>query len=245
MSFLNRLRPLPNREPTARVIQTRDTRLPAPPLHAPAVAPASGSERTGRFSNGLKEFLWQLDDIGHGNLLDLGPVSQATVSYFIDRGFKVYTEDVLGGWRNFLRDEEKQVGLFAAGVEGLDFSPKARAERFLSTNLRHEPNTFDAVLLWDVLDYLDREAAPLFIARVSAMVREAGAVLAVFHTRMPEQFHRYRVLDAHTLELTPAAPLVQPRHVYQNREIQDLFERFRTQKTFVGRDQLRENVFVK
>ena len=101
------------------------------------------------------------------------------------------------------------------------------------------------MLLWDVLDYLDRDAAPLFIARVSALVREAGAVLAVFHTRMPEQFHRYRVLDAHTLELAAATPLVQPRHVYQNREIQDLFDRFRTQKTFVGRDQLRENVFVK
>ena len=77
------------------------------------------------------------------------------------------------------------------------------------------------------------------------MVREAGAVLAVFHTRMPEQFHRYRVLDAHTLELAPTPQLVQPRHIYQNREIQDLFERFRTQKTYVSRDQLRENVFVK
>jgi len=219
--------------------------LPVVPLHAPASAPPSGNEQSGRFSNGLKEFLWQLDDIGRGNLLDLGAVSQATVSYFIDRGFKVYTEDILGAWRNFVRDEEKQAGMFASGTEALDFSAKARTERFLSANLRHEPNTFDAVLLWDLLDYVDRDTAPLYIARISKMVREAGAVLAVFHTRTPEQFHRYRVLDAHTLELAPTAQLVQPRHIYQNREIQDLFERFRTQKTYVGRDQLRENVFVK
>jgi hypothetical protein len=33
--------------------------------------------------------------------------------------------------------------------------------------------------------------------------------------------------------------------VYQNREIQDLFSQFRTTKSFVGRDQLRENLFIK
>lgn len=245
MSMLNKFRPLPARDHAPRLVPGQDPRPPFTPLHAPASSPASGSERTGRFSNGLKEFLWQLDDIGRGNLLDLGAVSQATVSYFIDRGFKVYTEDILGAWRNFVREEESQAGMFASGGEPLDFSPKARAERFLSANLRHEPNTFDAVLLWDLLDYVDRDTAPLYIARISAMVREAGAVLAVFHTRMPEQFHRYRVLDAHTLELAPTLQLVQPRHIYQNREIQDLFERFRTQKTYVSRDQLRENVFVK
>jgi len=242
---MNRFRPLHARDQFPQAIPNRNSRIPESPLHATTVAPLSGNERVGRFSNGLKEFLWQLDDIGHGSLLDLGAVSQATVSYFIERGFKVYTEDVLGSWRNFLRDEEKQASLFSAGGEKLDFSPKARSERFLEANLRHEANSFDAVLLWDVLDYLDRSSASLFIARISAIVREAGAVLAVFHTRTPEQFHRYRVLDAHTLEIAPSSQLVQPRHIYQNREIQDLFERFRTHKSFVSRDQLRENVFVK
>jgi hypothetical protein len=47
------------------------------------------------------------------------------------------------------------------------------------------------------------------------------------------------------LQLVPSPTLVQPKHVYQNREIQELFEKFRTSKTFVGRDQLREGVFVK
>ena len=50
---------------------------------------------------------------------------------------------------------------------------------------------------------------------------------------------------AHTLQLVPSPTLVQPQHVYQNREIQELFEKFRTSNTFVGRDQLREGVFVK
>ena len=246
MSLINKFRPTSVRPPqqmaTARPQQKSAHGLP---LHAPTAGPGTPKESVGRFSNGLKEFLWHLDGIGHGNLLDMGPVSQATVSYFIERGFKVYTEDVLSGWRAFLREQEDQARTAVPGTVPPDSSPAARAERFLSANLGHAPDTFDAVLLWDVLDYLDRDMVPSFLSRLSTLVREAGAIFAVFHTRMPEQFHRYRVIDAHNLELVPATPLVQPRHVYQNREIQELFERYRTSKSFVSRDQLRESVFVK
>ena len=34
---------------------------------------------TSRISNGLKEFLWQLQGIGKGSLLDVGPVWGSTV----------------------------------------------------------------------------------------------------------------------------------------------------------------------
>jgi len=33
--------------------------------------------------------------------------------------------------------------------------------------------------------------------------------------------------------------------IYQNREIQELFSHYRTMKSFVGRDQLREALFIK
>src|SRR5271157_1560502 len=72
------------------------------PPHAPGAVP-----RTGRLSNGLKEFLWQLEGIGRGHLLDLGPARQTTITFFIERGFKVYTEDLLTTWKNFLDGEEQ------------------------------------------------------------------------------------------------------------------------------------------
>jgi hypothetical protein len=34
---------------------------------------------------GLKELLWNLDGLGHGTLLDMGPASQTTLSFFIER----------------------------------------------------------------------------------------------------------------------------------------------------------------
>jgi hypothetical protein len=239
-------RPVTNASAAAvRSAYARNLRVPAAPLHAPGGTSATAEENSARFSNGLKEFLWQIGDVGRGNLLDLGAVSQATLNYFIERNFKVYTEDLLAAWGAFLELDFAHAHSLPPEAERPDTSPAAQASRFLASNLRYPADSFDAILLWDVLDYMDREAANQFLLRLTSLTRDGGAVLAIFHTRPPEQFQRYRVLDAHNLELVSVPTLVRPRHVYQNREIQELFEKFRTQKTFVSRDQLREGVFVK
>jgi hypothetical protein len=124
-------------------------------------------------------------------------------------------------------------------------TPVARAERFLDSTLRYPEDTFDAVLLWDILDYLDSEMVTRLVARITSLVRDGGVAFAIFNNRKPEAFHRYRVVDAQNLELIPAPCPFVPQRVFQNREISDLFRRFRSSRTFVGRDQLREGLFVK
>jgi hypothetical protein len=198
-----------------------------------------------RISNGLKEFLWQLQGIGRGSLLDVGPVSQYTVKFFVERGYKLYTEDVLVSWREFLEAEEEAARNRPPGAVAPAEAPGARADRFLQSNLTQPADSVDAILLWDLLDYLDADSLAPFLARISSLLRDGGAILAMFNTRMPEHVNRYRVLDEQHLELLPSSPLVPPQHIYQNREIQLLFERFRSSKSFVGRDQFREGVFVK
>lgn len=201
--------------------------------------------RVSRLSNGLKEFLWQLDGIGRGHLLDLGPARQTTITFFIERGFKVYTEDLLATWKKFLDAEEKQWRELPPGTAGLEMTPAARAERFLQGTLSYPEDTFDAVLLWDMLDYLDGDLVSRLVARITSLVRDGGVAFAIFHSRKPETFHRYRVMDAQNLELIPAPCPFAPQRIFQNREISELFRRFRTSRTFVGRDQLREGLFVK
>jgi len=251
MSLLNRF----------RVTQATNTPTPVPavprdsrgnsPLHVSTPSSGAGTASApanGRFSNGLKEFLWQLDGIGRGRMLDLGPASQHTLGFFIERGFKVYSEDLLTTWHGFLNEDTEKTRAQASSGQPLDPSQRtvgAITDRFLEANLNHAPDTFDAVLMWDTLDYLDREAAQRVAARLTSIVRDGGAMLAVFHTKAAEAFCRYRVLDASNLELVPSPALLPPQRVYQNREIEDLFRRFRSSKTFVGRDQLREGVFVK
>jgi hypothetical protein len=206
----------------------------------PGIAP-----RVSRLSNGLKEFLCQLDGIGRGHLLDLGPARQTTITFFIDRGFKVYTEDLLATWKLFLDAEEKQWRERPPGAAALEMTPAARAERFLESTLHYPADTFDAVLMWDLMDYLDSDLVSRMVARITSLVRDGGVAFAIFHTRKPEAFHRYRVVDAQNLELISAPCPFAPQRVFQNREISDLFRRFRSSKTFVGRDQLREGLFVK
>jgi hypothetical protein len=234
---------------------SRDTVRPIPSNgrshHASGSLPGVGAVRapelreTTRVSNGLKELLWNLDGLGRGTLLDLGPAWQTTLSFFIERGFRVSSEDILRGWKAFLAEEEAKLRENAPGGEPLDMTPGGRAARFFESNLEYPRSSFDAVLLWDLLDFLEPTLAKLTVAHLTELLRPGGVVFAMFHSKKPEGFQRYRIADSSTLQVVSSAALCPAQKVYQNREIQDLFGRYRTMKSFVGRDQLRETLFIK
>jgi hypothetical protein len=203
------------------------------------------SEST-RISNGLKELLWNLDGLGHGTLLDLGSVWQTTLSFFIERGFRVTSEDILRAWKDFLdKDEASLRDSTRPPDPSIDMTPAGRAARFLQSNLQYPTASFDAVLLWDLLDYLEPAMAAKTVASITELLRPAGVIFAMFHSKKPERFQRYRVVDSSSLQVVSTKVLCPAQRVYQNREIQDLFGRYRTMKSFVGRDQLRETLFIK
>jgi hypothetical protein len=215
------------------------------PAAAVGATRAPEMHETTRLSNGLKEFLWNLDGLGRGTLLDLGPAWQTTLSFFIERGFRVSSEDILRGWKEFLGEEEVRLRDDGGARETLDMTPNGRAIRFLAANVQYTRSSFDAVLLWDLLDYLEPAVAKQTVACVSELLRPGGVVFAMFHSKKPEGFQRYRVVDSNTLQVVSTPALCPAQKVYQNREIQDLFGRYRTMKSFIGRDQLREALFIK
>jgi hypothetical protein len=248
MNFFNKPRPADIPARPAGLPNSGNARPAASVAFAKPAAQRGGTAsepKSGRQSNGLKEFLWQLSGIGRGHLLDLGSARQTTITFFIDRGFKVYTEDLLPTWERFLAEDEQNAKKLPGNADRSDLTPQRRAERFLESAMSYKDNTFDAVLMWDILDYLDNDLMTKLAARIGSLVRDGGVVFAMFHARKPTVFHRYRVLDAQSLELVPATCAFQPQRVFQNREISNLFGRFRTSKMFVGRDQLREGLFVK
>lgn len=202
-------------------------------------------QETTRVSNGLKEFLWNLDGLGHGTLLDLGPAWQTTLSFFIERGFRVSSEDILRGWLEFTTEDNARLKETDATQYFAERTPEARAQRFLKENLNYPAGSFDALLLWDIIDYLEPTLAKTIIAHLTDLLRPGGVVFAMFHSKKPEGFQRYRVADTHTLQVLSSKPICAAQKVYQNREIQDLFGRYRTMKSFVARDQLRETLFLK
>jgi hypothetical protein len=224
-------------------------RPPRTPVGAPA--PAVGTTRAPesheatRVSNGLKELLWNLDGLGRGTLLDLGAAWQTTLSFFIERAFRVSSEDLLRAWKDFLNKEEASFREAGKMSDSLDITPNGRATRFLESNLQYPAASFDAVLLWDLLDYLEPSMAKQTVACITELLRPGGVVFAMFHSKKPQGFQRYRVADSNTLQVIASPVLCPAQRVYQNREIQDLFGRYRTMKSFVGRDQLRETLFIK
>lgn len=221
------------------------SRTPGVPLPAVGGKRQPESSEPTRVSNGLKEFLWNLDGLGRGTLLDLGPAWQTTLSFFIERGFRVSSEDLLRGWKAFLTEEERRLREDADAREKLDMTANGRAVRFLAENLQYPRSSFDAVLQWDLLDYLEPALVKHLVANLTELLRPGGVILAMFHSKKPEGFHRYRVADSNTLQVISTPVICPAQKVYQNREIQDLFSRFRTMKSFVGRDQLRETLFIK
>jgi hypothetical protein len=210
-----------------------------------ASASASSPASNRRVSNGLKEFLWLISDAKRGRILDLGPASQPTIGFFTEKGFGISAEDFLRAWRDFLGAEEDRIKRAPAGSEVERLSGEILAERFLQASMKYPPDSFNGVLAWDLLDYAEPPLATRMMARLYDMLRPGGVVLALFHSRPAERFYRYRIADGQTIELLPAPLLATQVRVFQNREILDLFGQFRSSKTFVGRDQLREALFLK
>lgn len=229
-----------SRSGTAAPVAARSSK-PGPPA-----APANSDLKV-RTSNGLKEFLWLMSDVPHARVLDLGPVWQATVNFFLEKGYRISTDDLLGTWKDFVSSEEERLRAAPLTSEGYSarLSASALADKFLETAVQYPKESFHGVLAWDLFDYFDPAVSSRIMDRVFNILHPGGAVLALFHSRAPERFHRYRIIDTQTVELVAASTLAVHARVFQNREILELFAKFRSSKTFVGRDQVREGLFLK
>jgi hypothetical protein len=227
----------PRLNPTAPRLKPTGTAKPGP-----KAVEANGNVR---ISNGLKEFLWLIDGSSQGRILDLGAVFQSTVMFFIERGFRLSTEDMMRSWKEFLITEEESMRNMKIGDEGARVSQGMLAGKFLDSNLQYPEDNFHGVLVWDLFDYLDAELLPRVMERLYTVLRPGGAVLASFHSKTPERFNRYKIVDGQNIELIPSPTLSVHSRIFQNREILDIFGKFRSSKTFVGRDQVREALFLK
>src|SRR5215467_3399128 len=216
MGFLNKLGiglgTAPNRNIARQIHSNGSTgRSHVPPASLGAIGAPRAPERSEsvRISNGLKELLWNLDGLGRGTLLDLGPAWQTTLSFFIERGFRVSSEDILRGWKEFVAEEDAKLREAAGRAQELpDNSPAARAGRFLEANLRYPNSSFDAILLWDLLDYFDPAVAKQIVSCLTELLRPAGVIFAMFHSKKPEGFCRYRIADSNTLQVLTSSILL-------------------------------------
>jgi hypothetical protein len=214
---------------------------------SPANGNAPSASHSVRQSNGLKEFLWLLEDVNDGRLLDLGAASQSTVSFFIQRGFRrVSAEDLLGGWREFqlVQGSGSDGATDAADPVARAAWHSERAACFLDGALQYPQEEFHGILAWDLFEYLEDELLAQVVSRLYRSLRPGGVLLAIFHSRPPESSYTYRILDG-GIEMLDAPRVQLSRRAFQNRELLKLFSEYRSSKTFVCRDHIRESLILK
>jgi hypothetical protein len=199
---------------------------------------AKSAPRTRRHCIGLGDFIRNLSGSGERKMcvLDLGPTSPTNIALLTELGARVYNEDIL-------RESQDQ-NYFVKQEDGsLQLDPS----RFFAENLDYPAGHFDAILFWDVADYLPETLVKPLVERLQAMLKPQGNLLAFFHTKDagPESLYsRHHIVQKDELELEPIQGFRLQR-IFNNRHIENLFKDFASRKFFLGRDNIREVLMVR
>ncbi|MGC2743104.1 MAG: class I SAM-dependent methyltransferase [Candidatus Angelobacter sp.] len=194
--------------------------------------------RTRRTCIGLGEFMRSLSGSGEQKtcVLDLGPTSPTNIGLLTGMGVRVFNEDIL---------QESQDESYCVKQE--DGTLQFDATKFFAENLDYAADQFDAILFWDVADYLPESLVKPLVERLQAMLKPKGHLLAFFHTKeagAESLYSRHHIVQKDTLELEPIQGFKLQR-IFNNRHIENLFKDFASRKFFLGRDNIREVLMVR
>jgi SAM-dependent methyltransferase len=203
----------------------------------PLSASTEDAVRIARRSTGFNQFTRYILRPEGQKILDLGATSNSNIHFITGLGHKAYNEDVLKA--------ANDSRLVIAGDE--EGSVTVDVERFLAEELQYEAESFDAVLLWDVCDYLPEALVKPVVERIHRITKPQGVLLAFFHTRDagPEApYYRYHVKNEETLELQRGSEF-QLQRIFQNRHVENLFREYASIKFFLGKENIREVLLVR
>jgi SAM-dependent methyltransferase len=197
---------------------------------------AQGTDAGSRRSSGLGELTRLLKGDEGLAILDLGPTSPTNITHFTELGHRVYNEDVL------LASQSPEYKSKANdGTAGID------VDRFFAENLIFRDVKFDAVLCWDIPDYLAEPLVKPMIERIASVMNPKGYLLAFFHTKdagPDAPYVRYNISGLDTLRLQ-RGPQFRLQRVFNNRHIENLFRDYASLKFFLARDNVREVLVVR
>jgi cyclopropane fatty-acyl-phospholipid synthase-like methyltransferase len=181
----------------------------------------------------LSKFLAALRTREQPMLLDLGPVVGHNVNFFGEHlGCKISIEDLAADIERHARDGK---------LDGLP--------AFFSTRFRQADGTFDGILCWDTLDYLDKKAGQALATQLTRLLKPDGVLLAIFNASEPKvgpaTYTKNIVVDATTLKQR-SYPATRGRlRPILNRDIIRMFEPLRVTEQFLLKTNVREVLFRK
>jgi Methyltransferase domain len=177
-------------------------------------------------SKGFARLLAALSGRDAPVIVDLGPVVGSNVAFYGERlGCKLFVEDLFTDLDRHARGGH------------LDELATAFASR-----LRQPDGSVDAILCWDLFDYLPRPAAQAIARELVRALKPGGLVFGFFGTLALETAHYTRFVivdDARLRHRTSAAPPTK-RSVFQNRDIQKMFDPLVVSDSFLLKTNTRE-----
>jgi SAM-dependent methyltransferase len=196
-----------------------------------------GAPRATRRCIGLGEFTRELKGSEDRKLtvLDLGPTSPANITFLTERSVRTYNEDILRAAQD-PRTYKKQDGSVSIDLPA-----------FFTENLVYPESHFDAILCWDVADYLPEDLVKPVMEKLYTLLKPRGTLLALFHTKdagPDSPYCHYHIVQPDTLELEQGASF-RVQRIFNNRHIENLFRDFTSRKFFLGRDNIREVIVVR
>jgi 2-polyprenyl-3-methyl-5-hydroxy-6-metoxy-1,4-benzoquinol methylase len=184
-----------------------------------------------RPSRGLEEFFKYIRDTSGLTILDLGVATQQNVTFITNLGHRLYAAD-------FLQILNDTFGL----DDTVDQSNPGQIEYFLKQALDFPEGHFDAVLIWDVLEYLTPALLAAVVERLHQIVRPKSYMLAFFHADDKLEavpFYTFRIQELNTLHVLQQGHR-RPTQLFNNRSLEKLFGKFESVKFFLTRERLRE-----
>lgn len=136
-------------------------------------ATALEASSQGRKSHGIQSFFEHIPDLKGQHILDLGTLVASTPNFLSKLGHHVHYVSLLQSWDAVRSKVSRQGGEIDAETAG----------RFVKSYLDYPPNSFQAVLAWDVLQHLDVPVMQQTIAHLAKIIRPLGPMLCLFHER--------------------------------------------------------------
>jgi len=182
-------------------------------------------DRPHHTSNVLRVFTERLKRSQDTQLLDLGPVCGENINFFAQRVKRLFVCDM------FLRlDLACRRGLPTTNVwQHLDYPPVS----------------FDGIMLWGLIDYLDDSEVRKLLDLCNTMLKPSGTLLAVVQDEftISSTINSYVIADNFEVYLRPQPHLSLSLRTRHNRALLTIVAPFTPIKSFVSRDGIAEILF--
>jgi hypothetical protein len=170
----------------------------------------------------LKLYFQNLAKFSVAEVLDVGPVCNENIVHFAQRVKRVYVCDLFLRWS---RNRSKGL-VFEKVLEHLDYAP----------------GSFDGINLWDLIDHLKDDDISRLVKRCHALLVPGGMMnITSFEKQWaPAKTYSFVIKDRYQVAFRLQHHLDLPRYFHSNRIMTSVLSKFRTVKSFIYRNGVRE-----